>query len=156
VLKNNGIRYIMEKMPSGGKAMCKSNVYSNPKNLNCEICGKNLFDNPGMSMINIIQDMETQKIVAVKPCCKGKCDSSISTQKNEISGWKDLSDFTNPYLYMKHIMSVMNCMNEDEGFANQKAFEDYKDLLLKVYPYVTRNLTDKEKQAVIFDNAMPF
>ena len=127
--------------------MKKSNVFSNQSEIKCSVCGKNLMDNPGMSMVNIIQNMDTQKIICVKPCCKGRCDKVIgsATKPREVSGWKDITDFLNPYLYMKHIMSVMNSMQDGEGFENDEAFEDYKSLLLNVYPYVTRDLSDEEK-----------
>jgi hypothetical protein len=136
--------------------MKRSNVFSNSKELTCKVCGKSLFEKPGMSMINIIMNTETDKIVSVVPCCKGKCDKSIKANKNEVSGWKDLIDFTNPYLFIKHVMSVFNSMYDGEGFENKEAFEEYKDLLLTIYPYVTRDLTDEENESAILANAMPF
>lgn len=138
--------------------MKKSNVISNPDELKCKICGKNLLDNPGMSMINIVENINTNKIISVSPCCKGKCDNYIQNKAraNEVSGWKDLSDFTNPYLYIKHIMSVFNSMYDGVGFENKEAFEAYKDLLIKIYPFVTRDMTEEEIQSAMLANAMPF
>lgn len=88
--------------------MDKSNVYSDCQEIKCSVCGKNLMEAPGMSLVNIIQNIDTNKIVSVKPCCKGKCDKIVerTAKVREISGWKDLTEFTNPYLYMKHVMSV--------------------------------------------------
>lgn len=102
------------------------------------------------SLVNIVQDIDTNKINAVHMCCKGKCDYIIqnSTGENKISAWKDLKDFTNPYLYLKHIMAVLNSMNKGEGFENEEAFQAYKNLLIKMYPYVSRNMNEKEKQAI--------
>lgn len=138
--------------------MKKSNVFTNPKDVKCVVCGKNLIDDIDMSLVNIIQNMETHKIVKVCPCCKGSCDDKIerTAKENEISGWKDISDFTNPFLYIKHIMSVMNSMHNGNGFDNQAAFEDYKDLVLKMYPYVTRDMEEKENKRAILDNQFPF
>lgn len=138
--------------------MEKSNVFSNQSEIKCSVCGKSLMDKPSMSMINIIENINTNKIIAVKPCCKGKCDKIIekTAKTNEISGWKDLTDFLNPYLYMKHIMAVFNSMYDGEGFENKEAFEDYKDLLLNVYPYIARNISDEEKESAIICNEILF
>lgn len=135
-----------------------SNVYSNQSEIKCSVCGKDLMENPQMSMVNIIQNLDTQKIVSVKPCCKGTCDKIIekTAKVRELSGWKDLTDFLNPYLYMKHIMSVLNSLHDEEGFENKEAFEDYKALVLNAYPYVTRDMSDEEKQSAALSNAMPF
>lgn len=138
--------------------MKMSNIYPNEVEIKCSVCGKNLMEDPGMSMVNIIENLDTQKIVRVKPCCKGACDKIVekTAKSRELSGWKDLSDFLNPYLYIKHIMSVFNSMNDGKGFENVEAFEDYKQFLLNVYPYVTRDLSDKEKQDAVMSNLMPF
>ena len=87
-----------------------------------------------------------------------KCDDYIQKQAKvgEISGWKDFTEFLNPNLFLKHIMSVLNSMQNGNGFENQEAFEDYKKLLINTYPYVTREMEEKEiREAILFD-AMPF
>ncbi|MBQ8662329.1 MAG: hypothetical protein IJ471_00565 [Eubacterium sp.] len=138
--------------------MKKSNVFSNETAIKCSVCGKDLMLDPEMSLINIVQNMDTQKIISVKPCCKGRCDDIIqrSVKAREVSGWKDLTDFLNPYLYIKHIASVFNSTYTGAGFENQEAFEDYKKLILSTYPYVARDITEEEKNAAIWDDAMPF
>ncbi len=138
--------------------MKKSNVFSNPRTINCSVCGKDLMEDPGLSLVNIIQNIQTKKIICVKPCCKGKCDKIVSgnVKQGEVSGWKDFSDFTNPYLYLKHVMSVLNSMYAGEGFENEQAFEDYKNFLIDMYPYVTRELSEDEIRAAVLDNAIPF
>ncbi len=138
--------------------MKKSNVYTNARTINCTVCGKDLMENPDLSLVNIIQDVQTRKIICVKPCCKGECDKMVSgnVKQGEISGWKDISDFTNPYLYLKHVMAVLNGMYAGEGFENEQAFEDYKKFLIDMYPYITRELSEEEVRAAALDNAMPF
>lgn len=138
--------------------MEKSNVYCDEKEVKCCVCGKTLVNDIAGSMINIIQDSESQKIIAIKPCCKGKCDQAISSAlgKNETTGWKEFRTFTNPHLYLKHIMSVINNMFEGQVFANEEAFEEYKSLVIAMYPYVTRNLSEEEVQTAIMENMIPF
>lgn len=137
--------------------MKKSNIFDKTEDVVCSVCGKNLLEDPDMALLNIILN-EDNKIVHVKPCCKGDCDHKISrmVKDDESSGWKDIKDFTNPYLYMKHLMSVLNSMFDGKGFENKEAFENYKKFVLSMYPYVTRNLTDEDKEQIKIDNMVPF
>jgi hypothetical protein len=138
--------------------MLRSNIFEDEEELVCEVCGKNLMDNIDMSLINIIQNVETRKIVAMKPCCKGKCDEIIrySTQKGEVSVWKDMRDFSNPYLYIRHIIAVMESMYDGKGFENREAFDEYKKIVLSMYPFITRNSSKIEDRRAIIDAALPF
>ncbi len=137
--------------------MKMSNVYSNPNSIKCGVCGKELMDNPSMSMINIIENMKTDKITKVIPCCKGVCDRKVqmAIKEDEVSGWKDITEFSNPYLYITNVMAVLNNMYDGKGFENKEAFEDYKSLLVKMYPYITRDMTEEELQEAILDSELP-
>ena len=123
--------------------MEKSNVFSNDEIIRCTVCGKDLMDDIKMSMVQIITD-ENDKIVRVIPCCKGKCDQILQDEikESEGNGFRDLSTFINPYLYINNIMQMMDRMFEGKGFANQEAFNAYSDLILNCYQYVSRNLSD--------------
>ncbi len=137
--------------------MQASNIFDKIEPVKCVLCGKNLINDIGLSMVQIRTD-DSGKITKVIPCCKGECDRKLKSDmdNNEHDGWKDLSEFTNPFLFMKHIMSVINSMYDKEGFANKEAFETYKELVLNCYPYVTRNLTDTEAQTAKYDAMLPF
>ena len=43
-------------------------------------------------------------------------------------------------------MQMMDRMFEGKGFANQEAFNAYSDLILNCYQYVSRNLSEEEKE----------
>ncbi|HAT4339419.1 TPA: hypothetical protein I9094_001681 [Clostridium perfringens] len=137
--------------------MKKSNLLNDNVEVKCVNCGKNLLDNINGSMVIIVHNNNHQ-IENVIPCCKGKCDdiltNSIPSEMDE--GWKEFSTFMNPFLHLKHIMSVMNEMFDNKGFANQKAFEDYKNIIVNTAPYITRDLTDLEVQEASMDNMFPF
>lgn len=128
--------------------MEKSNIFSNNETLKCVVCGKNLMDNIKMSMVQIITD-ENDQIVRVLPCCKGECDHRLQDEIKDYEGdgFRDLSTFINPYLYIKNLMQIMDRMFEGKGFANQEAFDTYSDLILNCYEYVSRNLNEEEKEA---------
>ncbi|MCH1982469.1 hypothetical protein MCG98_07810 [Ruminococcus sp. OA3] len=137
--------------------MKKSNVFEDNGQIICSVCGKKVMDNPEEALLNIISNREN-KMVSIAGCCKGKCDSIVSAgaPKGCLAGWKDIINFTNPYLYIKHIMSVFNSMADGKGFENRKAFEEYKRFLLLMYPYVTRDMTDQETHKAQIDDMLPF
>ena len=137
--------------------MRASNIFDEIEPIKCAVCGKNLLDDIGMSMVQI-RTNNNDKITGFIPCCKGECDEKLkrSMKKNEYDGWKDVKEFVNPFLFIKHMMSVMNSMFDGEGFANKEAFEVYKDFVINCYPYVTRDLTDAEKKEVEYDAMSPF
>lgn len=136
--------------------MKKSNVFSNPEPIKCKCCGKDLTIDPEMSMIQIITNKNNQ-IVRFTPCCKGQCDHRLQgdiDREKEYDGWQDLTNFLNPYLFIKHVMGIMNSMYEEKGFESSEAFEQYKDLIIKCYPYVTRDMDKKDLEEVRRDNMM--
>lgn len=136
--------------------MEKSNVFSNNESIKCVICGKNLMDDIKMSMVQIITD-ENDKITRVLPCCKGKCDHILQGEIKDYEGdgFRDLSTFVNPYLYIKNIMQIMERMFEGKGFENQEAFDTYSDLILNCYQYISRNLSEEEKEFAKKTNLLP-
>lgn len=138
--------------------MNKSNVFEKEEKVLCENCGKDLMLDPEMSMVQIVDDMTTKKITRIVPCCKGECDNllKLRLEENESDGWKDLSEFINPILYLKHIMSVLNNMYDGIGFANEEAFEEYKSLVIRCYPYVTRDMTEEEIKSCEMSFMFPF
>lgn len=137
--------------------MEKSDVLYKSKTVKCSNCDKDLFESLSLSMVQIVTN-DKDKVTKVVPCCKGECDRKLKSllKENEYDGWKDLEDFTNPYLFIKHIMSVLNCMYEDKGFENKDAFEAYKDLIIKCYPYVSRDMNDREKESATMSETLPF
>lgn len=146
------------QLKKGDKSMKKSNVFDENNEINCAICGKNLIDNINNSMVNVIINTDTNKIVSVIPCCKGECDDKITSDlnTNEVSNWQEFSHFTNPYLYLKNFISAMNLIVDNKGFDNKKAFKDYQSILINMYPYVSRDLTEKEISSANSDNLFQF
>lgn len=136
--------------------MKKSNVYESEP-LMCDVCGKDLFKDPGMSIIVFIEDMDRNAINDIKFCCKGNCDRKLkaSIKKGELDGWKELSEFINPYLYLKNIMAVLNRTHEGL-IIEDLAYEKYKDLILNCYPYICRNLEPNELRAAENAEMFPF
>ncbi|HHD2754363.1 TPA: hypothetical protein ACOTG0_003217 [Clostridium perfringens] len=136
--------------------MEKSNIFSNNEIIKCIVCGKNLMDDIKMSMVQIITD-ENNQIIRVLPCCKGECDHILQDEIKDYegNGFRDLSTFVNPYLYIKNLVQMMDRMFEGKGFANQQAFDTYSDLILNCYQYVSRNLSEEEKEVAKRTTLLP-
>lgn len=137
--------------------MKKSNIFDKETELHCAYCGKNLLENINLSMVIIATD-NSDNIVKVIPCCKKDCDHKLTRDlPTDVSdGWEELSIFTNPYLYLKHIMAMLNNMYDGAKFLNEEAFENYKEILLAMAPYVMRDMTDGEISSAKLDDSLQF
>jgi len=129
--------------------MKRNNMYSSYEELNCRHCGKDVLQDISNSIVVIHQ--KRNLVTDVFPCCKGNCDDALGS----LSGWKELKEFTNPYLYLKHLMAVLNNMHEGMEFTDE-ALEGYKEVVTKTAPYVFRNMTDDERESSAFSNMLPF
>jgi hypothetical protein len=127
----------------------RNNMYSKHEELNCKHCGADVLQDINNSIVVIHQEGNT--VTHVFPCCKGACDDALGS----LSGWKELKDFTNPYLYLKHVMAVLNNMHEGMEFTDE-AFEGYKQVLIKTAPYVFRDMGDDEMGDAALSNILPF
>jgi hypothetical protein len=127
----------------------RNNMYLEHEELNCKYCGANVLENITKSMVVIHQEGDI--VTDVFPCCKGACDDALGS----LSGWKELIDFTNPFLYLQHIMAVLNNMHEGMKFTDE-AFKAYKEVLIKTAPYVFRDMEDNEKRNAAMANMLPF
>lgn len=129
--------------------MERNNMFTNYDPLECKNCGVDVLNNISQSIVVI--DEQDNKVKDVYACCKGKCDDELGRP----SGWKELKDFTNPYLYLKHIMAILNNVYEGMEFT-EEGLEGYKQVLLRTAPYVFRNLNDDEIDRAITSNMLPF
>lgn len=133
-------------------------LYENQKPVICAHCGENLLEKPEMSIVVFVQDLAADRILDIYTCCKGECDHTLRKErvcKNSSDGWKELTEFTNPLLFLKHILAVMNNMH-GELKINDEAFENYKQLILSMAPYVMRETKEKELESAINDAIFPF
>lgn len=82
--------------------------------------------------------------------CKGTCDTILENRYNQKglvnAGWEDIDDLMIPTLFLKNIMAYMNQLNEQE--VSKEAHEKMKQLYIRVFPHVARDLTEKEKARV--------
>jgi hypothetical protein len=133
-------------------------LYSNLKPLTCAHCGKDLLEEPNLSIIVFVEDRNSGNYTDIYTCCKRECDRALEKArvgKNQSDGWKDITEFMNPVLFLKHWMAVMNNIYDGIKFT-KVAYENYKDIILATAPYVMREQTEAEKERVAIDSMIPF
>jgi hypothetical protein len=58
-------------------------------------------------------------------------------------GRSDIPDVVIPIMYVKWIMSIMNELESGDTYS-ASAFDQLKEFILSIYPYVARNPTTEE------------
>lgn len=80
--------------------------------------------------------------------CRGHCDDVLRNRKRHdglIDGWEDIGDVMIPTVFVKWVISVLNEQREGVTYSDE-AFDALKQFLLILFPYVSRHLSDKEKE----------
>lgn len=139
--------------------MEKVELFSDNEELQCELCGKNLLEDPKSSIMVVIEskDQNNELIKDIYVCCKGICDKKLVAEKRVngfIDGWKDISELMNPILYLKNIMAFMNRLHNGAKIS-ESAFAQYKKIMLTLAQYVMRKPTKKEYKEAEMDSSLP-
>lgn len=133
-------------------------IFVEKLSLKCKVCEKELLeqDDPGViqlwSRIRKDYEKEPERFEYVFWTCRGRCDELLARHlrgqsKNLIDGWEDISDVMMPTIFIRWVMSIMNEQRSGVEYSDE-AFENLKEFLLQVFPYVSRHLTSKEKERV--------
>ena len=127
--------------------------------LTCEYCGKNLLE-PTRSGIVVIweawhdhrKDENINEVIDIYYCCKGNCDSMLKHKfyakyENVVDGWEDIPDICIPTIYLKWLNSIFHELYGGAKYS-PAAFDKIKNIMLAVFPYISRQLTAEEKEAI--------
>jgi len=136
-------------------------LYDDDIELKCAICGKDLLQNRKDYIANIIyaKKFHSNECLEVNCVCKGECDFKLEHYYRTIgmgTEWYDLSDYFIPSIYLKKYMAIMNILYEDTKQYSKKAFEQYKQILLAISPYVLREQSEKEYNRARRETEFPF
>ncbi|MBY2994498.1 restriction endonuclease [Rhizobium leguminosarum] len=120
-------------------------------NLPCANCGTNLLEKPGKGIVSLWQKMrespqQKDAFEQIHFTCFGHCDDVIGKRLRAdklIDGWEDIRDISIPTVYIRWVMSVLNELRSGVTYSDQ-AFENLKELLLQLFPYVARHPTAAE------------
>lgn len=131
-------------------------IFSDHEPFRCHYCDSILdFDNRGIVVsyqkYEDTEDSFVKKIRNQYVCCGGDCDRILSKRyftDGYSDSWAELRDYLTPTLYLKSVMAFCNELNDPKVQYSDEAFEQQKDILLKAFPYVCRNLTKREVERV--------
>jgi hypothetical protein len=153
-----GIQLAKRYFPVSAAAWINENpapakIFATHSNLNCHNCGKNLLDPKPGGVVVIWEHHDhgvRDRVARVYWCCRGNCDHELRARygrEDLIDGWEDLKDIAIPLVFAKWIMAVMNELQRGKEYA-PAAFDQIKQLILSIYPYVARNSTEQENERV--------
>ncbi len=139
-------------------------IFIDKLTLKCKVCNKELFNQEDKGIITIWQKIRDdfsnqEEYEHVFWTCRGRCDSILSERvrrmnKNLIDVWEDIADVMIPTIFIKWVMTIMN---EQKGGAkySDEAFENLKHFMLQVFPFISRDLTSKEKEHILSPGMIP-
>ena len=125
----------------------------------CDCCGKDLLVGDSYQSIYVLLsrdiDVEDEKKDRTTEdmyfACKGECDNKLRrmyAQEGLLdNGWDDLRDLTIPSIWIMRLMAFLNGIQRDRNMK-EPAFGKMKQMFIRTYPYVARNLTTYEKERV--------
>lgn len=134
--------------------MKKSNVFTKVRPIICSVCGKDLLQDMDNAVVIFTRNTD-DKIESVYSCCRNPCDLKCQSMIGKETEWVDLKDYANPQIYFRKIIAIMNAMNRKKLFENEEVFEAYKNILISMYPYVSRDIDREEKMKANIDGSMP-
>ena len=83
-------------------------------------------------------------------CCKGECDRVLKGkyyQTGLVDGWEDIPDLMNPLAYIRWVMVMLNQLQSGITYSTQ-AHADCKIFLLNLFPLVSRDMTNAERDHI--------
>ena len=130
-------------------------IFSEETDLFCDYCNKSLLKPKPHGIVVLWHPYSSEDGVATRTehmywCCKGACDERLRQKyllQRLIDGWEDIDDLVIPTMYIRWAIGIMNQLQKGETWSRE-AFERNKDLLLNIFPYVSRHLSDTDKDRV--------
>ncbi|NCB43392.1 MAG: hypothetical protein EOM59_12345 [Clostridia bacterium] len=120
------------------------------KVLKCDCCSKNLLEPEKIGNLIIWQKILTDEIKFIYCCCSEKCNSKLFIRhkinnKDLVDGYEKISNLCNPVVYYSRIFSLFNDV-KNNNLNDGDIFKKYMIILQSIYPYISRDLTEDEKQ----------
>jgi hypothetical protein len=143
-----------------------ADLFSDQVTLHCKNCGRDLLvAKEGIVVIwkrQISDTLQSQTHVEdFYWCCKGNCDQLLKLRfSNEHSGshifdsWEDIPDIGIPTMFIRWVMAAFNESRAGVSYSDS-AFENYKQFILALFPYVSRNITATEREKIAAIQRIP-
>ena len=160
---NKGLFLCERFFPESIKKWKKENkepvkIFTEDPSIRCDYCDKELLESKHAILVALRNYEKQEKDESYKRyyekiycCCKGNCDEKLLnkySKKEYIDSWKDFEDLKNPTEFIRYLMSIINNLQKGDVCYTDEAFESLKEILLNIYPFVSRELTPKEEQKI--------
>lgn len=141
----------------------KAQIFSDTSGLKCLYCNADITEGDKGIVVSWQKYKDQEEGLPEKHikyfywCCKGECDHALKPAHSNpgyIDKWEDIHDLRIPLMYIRCVMATLNQQHTGHVYSEQ-AFEAIKEMLLELFPYVARNLTECEIERVKDLGAIP-
>lgn len=134
-------------------------MFQDQKSINCDYCGKDLLLSKS-GMFVFLKDYDSDDWIDsasltqdIYFSCKGKCDRYLqnlfySKRKLRDSGWDDIANLLHPIWWLQNSFSFLDRSNHPMGNFTDDAYRKIKQIFVRTFPYISRELTSDEKAYV--------
>ncbi len=163
---SKGIKLAKRYFPNSIKNYLNNNpkpvrIFQENTTVSCEHCGKNLLNIKNGMMVFLVKHIpdtnndfgfvESDK-KDVYFSCKGICYNILNNKFENHGlfevGWQELDDLLIPTIYLKNIIAFIHELSEKKIQSN--IITKMKDLYINIFPHISRELTDIEKEKLKF------
>ena len=129
-------------------------LFSDQASLECHVCQKDLLEQDDKGIITLWQPLKSgdfsrpDAFECIHWTCRGHCDDVLRIRKRKdglIDGWEDIADVMMPTIFIKWVISVLNEQRTGVTYSDE-AFDALKQFLLVLFPYVSRHLSETDKE----------
>jgi hypothetical protein len=129
-------------------------VFREEPELSCCYCRKSLLLPKPHGIVVVWQSLSTAEQPTTTEhvywCCNGQCDQALKgkySHRGIIDRWEDIPDLMVPVAYLRSAIAVINQLQRGDRFADE-AIKSMKDLLLNLFPFVARDMTEDERERI--------
>jgi len=123
----------------------------------CDHCQNNLLERLQGMIISIRKKDVSPFDESIRPIyknihfsCKGECERKLLKADSDNglaeAGWYEISDYTNPAIYIRRLMHLIEEINN--GKYENDCIEKIQLFFVAMFPYVAREMTDYEKEKI--------
>ena len=127
-----------------------ANVFATSPTLKCKNCNAELLGSQASGIVVAWVDHKINKTEEFYWCCKGSCDRLLASKRQNpdlFDRWEDIPDVAIPLIFARWMMSPLNELRNGKQYSDQ-AFENLKEFILNVYPFVARDATEEENERI--------
>lgn len=140
-----------------------ANLFTQAVELPCRNCGQDLLkpNRHGIVVVwsrrTLTEESREKHTEHLYWCCKGGCDQALRgaySKTDLIDAWEDISDLRMPLPYIRWVIASLNELQRGDTYSIA-AMNNQKNLLLNLFPFVSREMNEGEKARMTSLSAIP-